>query len=375
MKVVYLSNSFNHYQKAFSDEMYKLLGDEYTFIESEQQEQERIALGWNLLEAPYLKKSYEIGEDASKKIINDCDVLIYGLGVAPHSLVKERAKAGKLIFACTERVLKKGDGAKYFLPRKMKYNYYFTNRKNTYLLCMGAYVYSDFCRMGLFENRGFRFGYFPSFVEYDLDKLMSGKKKNSLLWVARMIDWKHPEFALDIAESLRKLNVDFELNLIGNGVLIDSVKEDVKARQLEDCVHVLGPKTPEEVRKYMDESQVYLFTSDRNEGWGVVLNEAMNSGCVPVANKSIGSVPYLLQDNVNGIVYEEPNADELAKKIADVLGNDDKRIELARNGYNTLACEWNPSFVANRLVELCRSLSSGDKNLELFSEGPCSLIK
>jgi hypothetical protein len=35
---------------------------------------------------------------------------------------------------------------------------------------------------------------------------------------------------------------------------------------------------PEEVRVHMEQSNIYLFTSDFGEGWGAVLNEAMNSG-------------------------------------------------------------------------------------------------
>lgn len=47
-----------------------------------------------------------------------------------------------------------------------------------------------------------------------------------------------------------------------------------------------------EVRSYMEKADIYLFTSDFNEGWGAVLNESMNSGCAVVASHAIGSVPF-----------------------------------------------------------------------------------
>ena len=34
----------------------------------------------------------------------------------------------------------------------------------------------------------------------------------------------------------------------------------------------------------MEQADIYLFTSDRNEGWGAVANEAMNSACAMVAD-------------------------------------------------------------------------------------------
>jgi glycosyltransferase involved in cell wall biosynthesis len=45
---------------------------------------------------------------------------------------------------------------------------------------------------------------------------------------------------------------------------------------------------------------VFIFTSDRNEGWGAVLNEAMGSGCAVVAADLIGSVPYLIEHKKMG---------------------------------------------------------------------------
>ena len=80
---------------------------------------------------------------------------------------------------------------------------------------------------------------------------------------------------------------------------------------------------PEQVREYMEKSEIHIFTSDRNEGWGAVLNESMNSACVPVANKAIGSVPYLINDGNNGFMYKDEN--ELYEKVKYLLNNDKDR--------------------------------------------------
>ena len=49
----------------------------------------------------------------------------------------------------------------------------------------------------------------------------------------------------------------------------------------------------------MEKSEIFLFTSDKGEGWGAVLNESMNSACAVVASHAIGSVPFLLKDGEN----------------------------------------------------------------------------
>ena len=45
----------------------------------------------------------------------------------------------------------------------------------------------------------------------------------------------------------------------------------------------------------MEESEIYLVTSDRKEGWGAVVNEAMNSGCAVVADHMIGAAPWMIR--------------------------------------------------------------------------------
>ncbi len=68
---------------------------------------------------------------------------------------------------------------------------------------MPPYEYSRFF---LFKNKSLKWGYFTEVIKYpggyeDLRKL---KRADSLLWVARMIDLKHPEYAVYIAERLKK---------------------------------------------------------------------------------------------------------------------------------------------------------------------------
>lgn len=53
-----------------------------------------------------------------------------------------------------------------------------------------------------------------------------------------------------------------------------------------------GYKKPEEVRERMEKADILLATSDRGEGWGAVMQRAMNSGCVVIADHMMGAVPF-----------------------------------------------------------------------------------
>ena len=77
MKIVFLSNYFNHHQKPLSDSMYSLLGNDYYFVETSEIPEFRRKLGYGDISAPYVVK-YEGNEREINRLIMDADVVVYG---------------------------------------------------------------------------------------------------------------------------------------------------------------------------------------------------------------------------------------------------------------------------------------------------------
>lgn len=368
--VVFVSNFFNHHQKPFSDAMFGRIGRNYTFIETGTMTQERKALGWGVKTMP----PYVVTREALcrhrtiyEKLIDEADVVIFGS--APYGLVERRIKADKLTFRYSERPLKKGFQLWKYLPRLIRWHRRNPRNKQLYLLCASAYTASDYAKFFLFKNKSYKWGYFPETKRYeDIDALIAGKEKNSLIWVARYIDWKHPEIAVALCKRLKEAGYSFEMKMIGNGPLLNETIELVKKEGLADTIHVLGAMTPEEVRQHMEQSQIHVFTSDRNEGWGAVLNESMNSACTPVANHDIGSVPFLIEDGKNG--YQYTNVDELYEKVKYLMEHAEERDKMAKCAYSTIANEWNAEVAAERLIMLASSIL--EKEERTVNKGCCS---
>ncbi len=111
----------------------------------------------------------------------------------------------------------------------------------------------------------------------------------SILWVGRLIKWKHPELAIIVAKMLRDSGYDFNMKIIGQGEMKAELIKMIKIYNLEKYIYFLDYMSPEKVREHMEQANIFLFTSDYNEGWGAVLNEAMNSGCSVVASHAIGT--------------------------------------------------------------------------------------
>ncbi len=375
----------NHHQLPFSLAMDKLTGGNFTFVATEKIPQERLDMGYLDMnkQYPFILTTYDSQENAekAKALALDSDVII--TGSAPEVYTAMRIKQGKLTFRYSERIFKGAFRHPRTPVRFAKLMLYHARYRKAplYMLCASAYAAFDYSLVGAYLNKTFKWGYFPEVKHQDIDALMQKKIDastqrlkqpcTSILWVARLIELKHPDAAILFAEKLKKDGYSFNLNIIGNGVMERQLKDMICEKNLGDCVHMLGAMPPNEVRAHMEASDIFLFTSDFNEGWGAVMNESMNSGCAVVASHAIGSVPFLIKDGVNGLIYKNGDMDSLYKCVARLIDSPDLRTSLGRNAYQTLAETWNAETAAERFLQLAQALLEG-RSPDLFDEGPCS---
>lgn len=372
MKIVFLSNYFNHHQQHFSDAMYRLIGDGYVFMETSEMRDERKKLGYGIDHLPsYVKRLNHTSESTEQclALIDEADVVI--VGSAPEKFLRYRKKRNQLVFRYQERMFKQKLSFVQKIKRKMAYRLYNPNGKEIYLLCASAYTAADYKKMGLFKDKAYKWGYFPAFKNYDIVSLIEQKEKNRILWCGRFLDWKHPEYALYVADRLKSEGYHFTIDFIGAGLLEENLKRESEKMGLEKEVEFLGAMKPEQVRIHMEKSEIFMFTSNFEEGWGAVLNESMNSGCAVVASHAVGSAPFLLKHGENGLLFENENVDDLYRHVKYLLDHSEERKRLGINAYKAIAESWNPAVAAERLLALIENIRIHGQ-CDLFEEGPCS---
>ena len=330
---------------------------------------------------PFVVRAYESKESESlaHRLIDEADY-VAASGI-PVNFISSRLKLGRLTFMHSERFFKGPlwkDAVRY-----LKYNIFHGGRSQGrdkkskfYLLSTGAFAAWDYRICGLFRNKAYKWGYLPELKKYDnVYGLISNKKKSKILWAGRYIDWKHPEIAVMLAKNLSDMGIEFTMKIAGGGELKDILSGMINAYGLNDFVDIntSAGLTPEQIRKEMEESQIFLFTSDRGEGWGAVLNEAMNSGCAVVAGEKIGAVPYLLKHGKNGLIFRDKDVKDLTEKVLSLLRKPEMIPVLGRNAYETIANEWNPEVAAKRLIKLSEALIESDEPVSLWKDGPGSI--
>jgi len=370
MRIAFVSNFLNHHSQYLSEALIKL-SDRFMFVATEAVKNE----GFQTAKNESYVYSYYDDKDKSdiEAFLMSADIAI--IGMCPEELLIKRVNTGKLTYLYSERYFKKG--LLYGLIPQIRKEFLgrfglLRTADNVYVLSSSAFLSGELKRYKLPVEKCYKWGYFPQTMKYDIEEIISKKRRGSIVWVARFIDWKHPEVCIDLAKKMLLDGInDFDIDMIGSGTMLNQIKERIVSENLENHISLLGGMTPEEVRKHMEDSEILIFTSDRKEGWGAVLNEAMNSGCAVVASSDIGSVPYLIKDRENGFIYQNGNLNDLYKKVKTLYIDADKRRSFRASAYHTIVDLWNANVAAKRLLLLSNDLEKiGISNS--FSTGPCS---
>ena len=389
MKLVFYSLILNNHQANVADELWQLTRHNYCFVElANLQGEHHKGDTHNYGDRPYLLQAWR-SEDAYSKAMDlartaECCVFS---GVQALPFQKERMRLGLFSFDMSERWLKRGF-MNLFSPAIMKmflaYRVGRWSKKPIYKLCCSAFAASDQYKLHTYYGRCYKWGYFTRVEKFDVEATSDVSTSNitPLMWCSRYLMLKHPELPILMAHRLKRNGYGFVLDMYGNGEYEKAAQRLAADLEVTDVVHFIGVKPNNELLADMRRHSIFLFTSDRNEGWGAVANESMANGCVLVASDAIGSSPYLIDDGKTGLLFKSPRTssnidkpdmaalDELCGKVEYLLGNPGKRQEIRRRSLALMWDEWNPRVAAERLLALIDCLRNGQESP--YSEGPCS---
>jgi len=375
MLIIMVSNFLNHHQAPLANALFKMDCVEYYFIAVGQITEERKHLGYQEYTVdnyPYLLL-YSADPARARRLIDDADVVI--LGSAPYSFLKTRLNNNKLTFIYTERIFKNWTQTLKLFLRGRWYSLYKKTGQynNAYVLCSSAYVHKDFSIIHAFTNKMYKWAYYTELKKFDIKNLICNKnnEKVQLLWVGRFINWKHPEHAVFVAKELVNRGYDFEMVFIGIGPQERKIKNWISSYGLDPiaqcstlCRQTMSAFTWKKLT-------IFLFTSDHGEGWGAVLNEAMNSACCVIANSYAGSTNFLVKNKYNGLTYDNKKG-QLLDQVLSVLENRDMLKKYQYNAYDTILKTWNAEIAGERFISTCKKLLERQETEFIYVDGPMS---
>ena len=137
-------------------------------------------------------------------------------------------------------------------------------------------------------------------------------------------------FLIKALEILKSKGLIFQCFIIGQGVLKKELEDEVKKRNLEKQIHLVG-YIPESF-KYLKYFDLYVLSS-LWEGLPNVVLEAMASK-LPVLATSVGGVPEIIKDGETGFLVKPGSAELLSERIEFFMSLEDKKKkDIAESAY------------------------------------------
>ena len=164
--------------------------------------------------------------------------------------------------------------------------------------------------------------------EYKFRPPRPGVKR--LLCVARVSYEKGLAFLIDAVAELRGRGHDFELHLAGDGPDRAFLEDLTRRRGLTDRVTFLGYRTEAEVRRELEEADIFVLPSFV-EGVPVSAMEAMAAG-VPVIATNVGGTSELIQDGVSGILVRPSDTGSLCDAVLRLKDDPALLARIVENG-------------------------------------------
>lgn len=146
--------------------------------------------------------------------------------------------------------------------------------------------------------------------------------KKIFVWCSQDRPKKGLNLILDVWKKVYAQNKDIHLIVIG-------APRDFTI----DGISFLGKIPNQDLPKYYQMADCYLFPTLWHEGFGLSLVEALNCGCYCIASK-LGGVPEVLQSGIYGKLIENPNyISEWENAINDYLSGKENPIVIEKEMY------------------------------------------
>lgn len=324
--LVYYTTIWTPYHETICRELANRLGDEFKLVLTEPIDASR-NFGWDL-RAP--KESWiipppdsydQLNEGIWPRLILSADIAVLGALCGHRALfraVDKRVSSEKLTFFMGERPFKQGLK---FLDFLCPYNWYVWwrlhrryNRRNVHFLAIGHGVRDDLTFLRVHNATIHPWAYFPAVSSKPPEKTDS--KFLRICWCGRMIACKHVEVLLQAVASLPSdVMCQCRVTIAGEGEMRTRWMSLAAELHLGAVVSFLPVIQHDKALFLMETSDVYVFPSDGEEGWGVAVEEAMDKGCVPIACREAGAPRALIEDGVSGFFFPVGDARCLAEKI------------------------------------------------------------
>lgn len=183
----------------------------------------------------------------------------------------------------------------------------------------------------------------------DRETEAANDKTKYFLAVGSLRDVKGMDILIRAVARMDNIYSDYKLNIVGDGKLRQYLEELVTELGLENRISFHGQLDHTSLRD-LYEGCLFCVIPSRDEGLSLVALESQ-ANCRAVIASCVGGLPELIEDGVNGLLFEAENEQQLCEAIVHLIENPD----LAK----AMGCQGRQQVSAN---------FTWDKNIERYNK-------
>ncbi len=184
-----------------------------------------------------------------------------------------------------------------------------------------------------FQNNSFSITVIPNYIDLEKYRFKTRKKiKPHLLWVRSIHNIYNPLMAVHVLYGIKKKYPDARLCMVGpvkDNRVMEQLKILISRLDLQDHVLFSGQLSKIEWTALSKDYDIFINTTDYDNN-PVTLLESMALG-LPIVSTNVGGVPYLIDDNVTGLLVEAKKSEQMVEKINELISGKIDGYQIARN--------------------------------------------
>ena len=164
-----------------------------------------------------------------------------------------------------------------------------------------------------------------NYVPIQTSVIKKNRNNNILvLTVGHVESWKNPMYWLKIAESVCEINKNIKFAWVGAGSLRETMIEQTPVYFRHKIIWI---NEKDNIEEYYKNADIY-FQPSLVESFGLSVTEAMSFG-LPCIVSNVGGMPEIIDNKINGLVFNLDSIDDAIQKIIYLSNNEIERNKIS----------------------------------------------
>ena len=203
-------------------------------------------------------------------------------------------------------------------------------RASTFVICQGQFWINFYKEMD-FENDS-KFILVSNWIDANFYNSINYKITETnlnILYIGWLEEYKGVLDLLEALIILKNKNKNFLCQIYGGGSLFDKIKIIISENELDNNVVLMGWANKQVKKEAYSKADIFILPS-HFEGFPNSLIEAMSAE-LPVISSNVGAVGDIIEDGINGFIFDSKNINQLVEKIETLISDSDLRMIMAIN--------------------------------------------